>query len=74
MEEISIDFEIDRFLPERVKPVIYELLSKHLNNMEYEPIQCSSVAKVIAQELKVRVREMNFHRFKVRYSVNAAIY
>ncbi|PIK51709.1 outer arm dynein light chain 1 [Apostichopus japonicus] len=56
---------LDRFLPERVKPVIYELLSKHLSNMEYEPIQCSSVAKVIAQELKVRVREMNFHRFKI---------
>ncbi|XP_071838302.1 dynein light chain Tctex-type 5-like isoform X2 [Apostichopus japonicus] len=44
---------LDRFLPERVKPVIYELLSKHLSNMEYEPIQCSSVAKVIAQELKI---------------------
>lgn len=59
-----------RFLPERVKPIIYELLSKHLTDMEYEPIQCSTVAKLIAQEIKMRVKEMNFQRFKVRGEKN----
>lgn len=59
-----------RFIPERVKPVIFEQLSTHIGNMEYDPVQCSILAKTIAHEVKCRVKAMDFKRFKIICIIN----
>ena len=57
-----------RFVPEKVRPILIETLEKELENMEYEPVLCSMQSKSIAQEIKLRVKALNYARFKVSSS------
>ena len=42
-----------------------ELLESHLSDVTYDPIECSTLSKTISQEIKTKVKEMDFERFKV---------
>ncbi|XP_072045232.1 dynein light chain Tctex-type 5-like [Amphiura filiformis] len=59
-----------RFVAERVQPVIIQLLESHLANVTYDPLECGMLSKTIAQEMKVKVKEMEFDRFKFVCIVN----
>ncbi|XP_038049564.1 tctex1 domain-containing protein 1-like [Patiria miniata] len=59
-----------RFVPERVKQILCETLEKELANMTYEPISCSTQCKSIAQEVKLRVKALDYQRFKLVCIVN----
>ncbi|XP_071800180.1 dynein light chain Tctex-type 5-like [Asterias amurensis] len=59
-----------RFVPEKVRPILIETLEKELENMEYEPVLCSMQSKSIAQEIKLRVKALNYARFKIVCLVN----
>ncbi|XP_022087257.1 tctex1 domain-containing protein 1-like [Acanthaster planci] len=59
-----------RFVPERVKQILCDTLEKELANMTYEPVSCSTQCKSIAQEVKLRVRALDYQRFKLVCIVN----
>ena len=43
-----------------------EILQTHIGEAVYDPIECSSMSKTISHEIKMKVKEMDFERFKVR--------
>ncbi|XP_071484988.1 dynein light chain Tctex-type 5-like [Diadema antillarum] len=55
----------NRFVAERVEPILKEILEKHLEKAVYEPIQCSQLAKTVVAEIKQQVKELNFERYKI---------
>ncbi|XP_013406977.1 tctex1 domain-containing protein 1 [Lingula anatina] len=59
-----------KFKPERVNVIIRDVLHQFLNGKEYDPIQCSVLTKEIAKEIKKRVKELGFARYKFVSVVN----
>ncbi|EDV22352.1 uncharacterized protein TRIADDRAFT_17289, partial [Trichoplax adhaerens] len=54
------------FFPERkVQAIIREVLKKHLQNVVYNSDKCATLSKLISDEIKQRVKNLNLDRFKI---------
>ncbi|XP_041358261.1 dynein light chain Tctex-type 5-B-like [Gigantopelta aegis] len=54
-----------RFHPDRVTKIIKQILETHLSNMEYNHEVMKSTTKMMTEELKVKVKELNLKRYKL---------
>ncbi|XP_064624935.1 dynein light chain Tctex-type 5-B-like isoform X2 [Lineus longissimus] len=55
----------ERFKAEQVSDIIREVLNSSLEETTYEPMACSILSKTIAQDIKLRVEELDFKRYKL---------
>jgi len=53
------------FRPEAVKAIITECLHNKLEGRIYEPINMGLMCKTLSQDIKQRVKELNFERYKI---------
>lgn len=54
-----------KFRPDQVKPIIEKVLATNLEGKKYDPIECSILSKALADDIKARVKELQFERYKV---------
>lgn len=54
-----------KFRADKVKPIIESVLQKNLEGKKYDPIECSILAKALSDDLKGKVKELNFKRYKI---------
>ncbi|CAG2254875.1 dynein light chain Tctex-type 5-B-like [Mytilus galloprovincialis] len=54
-----------KFRADKVKPIIDDIFAKNLEGRKYDPIECSILSKSLAEELKLKVKELNFKRYKI---------
>lgn len=55
-----------RFKSEKVNGIISEVLEANLaGKTSYDPIECSTLTKSISHEIKVKVKELDFKRYKI---------
>ncbi|ESO92401.1 hypothetical protein LOTGIDRAFT_233161 [Lottia gigantea] len=55
----------EKFRPDKVMPIIERVLSKRLEGVKYDPVECSVLAKTTADEIKTHVKELDFKRYKI---------
>ena len=54
------------FFPEtKVQSIIRDVLKKHLLNVDYHSDKCAGLSKLISDEIKQRVKNLNLDRFKI---------
>ncbi|XP_046336447.1 dynein light chain Tctex-type protein 2B-like isoform X1 [Haliotis rufescens] len=54
-----------KFRPDQVKPIIEKVLSINLSGKKYDPIECSLLCKCLSDDIKAKVKELNFKRYKI---------
>ncbi|XP_033108988.1 tctex1 domain-containing protein 1-B-like [Anneissia japonica] len=54
-----------KFRPESTEKIIKQTLEQHLAGMRYEPKTCSIFAQRIAEEIKCKVKDLHFPRYKL---------
>lgn len=57
--------ESERFIPRKVQDVIKEVITKKLDGLEYESAKCKILAQELATEIKARVKELEWKRYKL---------
>ena len=53
------------FSPDKVKDVIAEVLEEHLGDTKYNPYHCKTLSKDISTDIKNRVKNLKFDRYKI---------
>ncbi|XP_061173329.1 dynein light chain Tctex-type 5-B-like [Saccostrea echinata] len=54
-----------RFRADKVKPIIEKVLETHLEGKKYDPVECSILSKKLSDEIKQKVKELDFKRYKL---------
>lgn len=54
-----------KFRADKVRPIIEQVLQVNLEGMKYDPIECSYLSKKLSDEIKHKVKELNFKRYKL---------
>ncbi|XP_071952930.1 dynein light chain Tctex-type protein 2B-like [Antedon mediterranea] len=55
----------EKFRPGQIEKIIKHTFEQNLKGMKYEPRTCGIFAQRLAEEIKEKVREQNFKRYKV---------
>ncbi|KAK3577543.1 hypothetical protein CHS0354_026511 [Potamilus streckersoni] len=53
------------FRSDKARLIIDDVLKTNLEERKYDPIECSLLAKTLAEEIKIKVKELNFERYKI---------
>lgn len=54
-----------RFEASKVKAIIDDVLESHLKDEKYDPRACRQSVKTLSEIIKVRVKELNYERYKI---------
>ncbi|XP_048731054.1 dynein light chain Tctex-type protein 2B-like [Ostrea edulis] len=54
-----------KFRPDKVKPIIEKVLEANLEGRKYDPLECANLSKKLSDEIKQRVKQLNFKRYKL---------
>ncbi|KAL5017087.1 hypothetical protein ScPMuIL_006676 [Solemya velum] len=54
-----------KFRADMVKPIIEDALTRNLEGKKYDPIECSIMSKQLAEDIKKKVKELDFKRYKI---------
>ncbi|KAK3091084.1 hypothetical protein FSP39_017013 [Pinctada imbricata] len=54
-----------KFRADKVQPIIRDVLERNLEGRKYDPIECSLLSKSLAEEIKQKVKELDFKRYKI---------
>lgn len=54
-----------KFQPDKVKPIIKTVLASNLEGRKYDPVECSILAKNLADDIKQQVCNLKFDRYKI---------
>ncbi|XP_060085688.1 dynein light chain Tctex-type 5-B-like [Ylistrum balloti] len=53
-----------KFRADKITPIIQDILNTNLEGRKYDAIECSLLSKSLAEEIKLKVKELNFKRYK----------
>ncbi|XP_077981554.1 dynein light chain Tctex-type 5-B-like [Glandiceps talaboti] len=59
-----------KFISDRVEPVIQAVLEENLASEKYDGEKCSLLSKTISQEIKLRIKDLHYDRFKIVCTVS----
>ena len=59
-----------RFQADPINTMLHEMLVEALQSEVYEPITCSTLCKSLTQEIKTKVKALNYQRYKFVCTVN----
>ncbi|XP_064606928.1 dynein light chain Tctex-type 5-like isoform X2 [Liolophura sinensis] len=54
-----------KFRLDLVQPILDRVLAANLHDRKYDPLECSVLAKSLAQDIRVKVKELGFKRYKI---------
>jgi hypothetical protein len=54
-----------KFNPCKIKKVAYETLEKHFKNFNYDSTKSKEFAKIVSDEIKIRIKPLIFKRYKI---------
>lgn len=57
--------EGQKFNVSKVQKLVNEILSNHLENVQYEPNKCKDLVYFLSEEIKSRVKSVTFRRYKL---------
>ncbi|CAG9861934.1 unnamed protein product [Phyllotreta striolata] len=53
------------FNPDKVKKILEEVMMEIVENLEYDPDLCAKQAKLASMMIRIKVKELNFDRYKI---------